>query len=212
MIEPAQASLCPNWSTFMPVTCSLRRWTGHPTWSDGSSRSMHARTRVGDVVHCVRSPDPGIEDLLCEVDKALPDETTSASVGEARPRLFEEINAHLASRGYRLRTGTMHHRRAVCIDEEGQAVVFRDEGHRGGRRVGSGAQLDDDGGQRKRRDAGGSAAAWRDDGVGRRRLPGSGEAEHRDGGVEWPMKPGRRRCWARASPKRRPRSSVGAEG
>ena len=62
--------------------------------------------------------------------EALPDETIILNfwhllekhdLGEG---LFEEINAHLASRGHRLRTGGS--------DEEGQAVVFRDEGaHRG---------------------------------------------------------------------------------
>ena len=137
-----------------------------------------------------------MEDLLYEVEsvrrfvglrltEALPDETTILNfrhlleqhgLGEG---LFEEINAHLASRGHRLRTGTIVD--ASIIDapsstknrqrardpemhqtRKGQAVVFRDEGaHRGGRRVGSGAQPDDDGGQRERRDAGGYAAAWR---------------------------------------------------
>ena len=148
-------------------------------------------------VHCVQLfynlSDPGMEDLLYEVEsvrrfvglrltEALPDETTILNfrhllekhgLGEG---LFEEINAHLASRGHRLRTGTIvdasiidapsstkNRRRARDPEmHQTQAVVFRDEGaHRGGRRVWSGAQLDDDGGQRKRRDAGGSAAAWR---------------------------------------------------
>ena len=68
--------------------------------------------------------DPGMEDLLYEVEsvrrfvglrltEALPDETTILNfrhllekhgLGEG---LFEEINAHLASRGHRLRTGTI---------------------------------------------------------------------------------------------------------
>ena len=68
---------------------------------------------------------PGMEDLLYEVEsvrlrfvglrltEALPDETTILNfrhllekhgLGEG---LFEEINAHLASRGHRLRTGTI---------------------------------------------------------------------------------------------------------
>ena len=77
-------------------------------------------------VHCVQLfynlSDPGMEDLLYEVEsvrrfvglrltEALPDETTILNfrhllekhgLGEG---LFEEINAHLASRGHRLRTG-----------------------------------------------------------------------------------------------------------
>ena len=68
---------------------------------------------------------PGMEDLLYEVESvrrfvglrltaALPDETTILNfrhllekhgLGEG---LFEEVNAHLASRGHRLRTGTIH--------------------------------------------------------------------------------------------------------
>ena len=77
-------------------------------------------------VHCVQLfynlSDPGMEDLLYEVEsvrrfvglrltEALPDETTILNfrhllekhgLGEG---LFEEINAHLASRGHRLRRG-----------------------------------------------------------------------------------------------------------
>ena len=79
-------------------------------------------------VHCVQLfynlSDPGMEDLLYEVESVrrfvglrlsgpLPDETTilnfrylleKHAVGEA---LFEEINAHLASLGHRLKTGTI---------------------------------------------------------------------------------------------------------
>ena len=79
-------------------------------------------------VHCVQLfynlSDPGMEDLLYEVESVrrfvglrlsgpLPDETTIVhfrhllekhALGEA---LFEEINAHLASLGYQLRTGTI---------------------------------------------------------------------------------------------------------
>ena len=79
-------------------------------------------------VHCVQLfynlSDPGMEDLLYEVASvrrfvglrltgALPDETTILNfrhlleqhgLGEG---LFEEINTHLASRGHRLRTGTI---------------------------------------------------------------------------------------------------------
>ena len=79
-------------------------------------------------VHCVQLfynlSDPGMEDLLYEVESvrrfvglrlsgALPDETTilhfrhlleKHGLGEA---LFEEINAHLASLGHRLKVGTI---------------------------------------------------------------------------------------------------------
>ncbi|MDE0044747.1 MAG: IS5 family transposase, partial [bacterium] len=79
-------------------------------------------------VHCVQLfynlSDPGTEDLLYEVESVrrfaglrltgpLPDETTILhfrhllerhSLGSA---LFEEINAHLASLGHRLKTGTI---------------------------------------------------------------------------------------------------------
>ena len=79
-------------------------------------------------VHCVQLfynlSDPGMEDLPYEVESvrrfaglrlsgALPDETTILNfrhllekhgLGEA---LFEEINAHLASPGHRLKTGTI---------------------------------------------------------------------------------------------------------
>ncbi len=79
-------------------------------------------------VHCVQLfynlSDPGMEDLLYEVESVrrfvglrlsgpLPDETTILNfrhlleehgLGE---KLFEEINAHLASLGRRLKTGTI---------------------------------------------------------------------------------------------------------
>ena len=79
-------------------------------------------------VHCVQLfynlSDPGMEDLLYEVESvrrfaglrltgSLPDETTilkfrhlleDQGLGEA---LFGEINAHLASLGHRLKTGTI---------------------------------------------------------------------------------------------------------
>ena len=79
-------------------------------------------------VHCVQLfynlSDPGMEDLLYEVESVrrfaglrltgpLPDETTilhfrhlleKHGLGEA---LFAEINAHLASKGHRLKTGTI---------------------------------------------------------------------------------------------------------
>ena len=79
-------------------------------------------------VHCVQLfynvSDPAMEDLLYEVEsvrgfcglrlvEALPDETTILKFRHLLERhglgagLFEEINAHLASRGCRLRTGTI---------------------------------------------------------------------------------------------------------
>ena len=59
--------------------------------------------------------------------EALPDETTILNFRhllerEARPRrLFEEINAHLASQNHRLRTGTIVDASIIdapCVDEE----------------------------------------------------------------------------------------------
>ena len=79
-------------------------------------------------IHCVQLfynlSDPGMEDLLYEVEsvrrfvglrltEALPDETTILNFRHLLERhglgegLFEEINAHLASRGHRLRMGTI---------------------------------------------------------------------------------------------------------
>ena len=168
-------------------------------------------------VHCVQLfynlSDPGMEDLLYEVEsvrrfvglrltEALPDETTILNFRHLLERhdlgagLFEEINAHLASRGHRLRTGTIVDAsiiEAPVVDEEpaprpatpemhqtrkGKQWYFGMKAHIG---VDAGSGLAhsvvDDGGQCERRDAGGSAAAWRrDDGVGRRGLPGGGEA------------------------------------
>ena len=85
-----------------------------------------------------------MEDLLYEVEsvrrfvglrltEALPDETTILNfrhllekhgLGEG---LFEEINAHLASRGYRLRTGTIVDAITIRMIREGD-MVGRDEG------------------------------------------------------------------------------------
>ena len=176
-------------------------------------------------VHCVQLfynlSDPGMEDLLYEVESVrrfvglrlsgpLPDETTilhfrhlleKHGLGEA---LFEEINAHLASLGHRLKTGTRrgreHHHRTVvdeeshrrtrpgdASDEEGQSVVLRDEGaYRSGRAVGVGAQPGDDAGEYIGRGHRARAAArGRGAGVGRRGLPGGGQAqgEPRRGGA-----------------------------
>ena len=79
-------------------------------------------------VHCVQLfynlSDPGMEDLLYEAESVrrfaglrlsgpLPDETTILNFRRLLERhmlgsgLFEEINAHLASRGHRLRRGTI---------------------------------------------------------------------------------------------------------
>ena len=68
--------------------------------------------------------DPGMEDMLCEVESVrrftgvrlsgpIPDETTILNFRHLLERhglgrgLFEEINAHLAGRGYRVRRGTI---------------------------------------------------------------------------------------------------------
>ena len=135
--------------------------------------------------------DPGMEDLLYEVEsvrrfvglrltEALPDETTILNFRHLRTawaRVCSRRSMRTSSRGYRLRTGTIvdasiidapsstkNRRRArdpeMHQTRKGKQWYFGMKA-RGGRRVGSGAQLDDDGGQRKRRDAGGSAAAWR---------------------------------------------------
>ena len=84
--------------------------------------AVGARTRCR--WHCVQLfynlSDPGMEDLLYEVEsvrrfvglrltEALPDATilNFRHLLEKHGLLFEEINAHLASRGHRLRTGTI---------------------------------------------------------------------------------------------------------
>ena len=79
-------------------------------------------------VHCVQLfynlSDPGMEDMLYEIESVrrfaglrltgpLPDETTILNFRHLLERhglgrgLFEEINAHLAERGYRVRAGTI---------------------------------------------------------------------------------------------------------
>ncbi len=79
-------------------------------------------------IHCVQlfhdMSDPGMEDLLYEVESVrrfaglrlsgpIPDETTILNFRHLLERhglgrgLFEEINAHLAGRGYRVRRGTI---------------------------------------------------------------------------------------------------------
>ena len=187
-------------------------------------------------VHCVQLfynlSDPGMEDLLYEVESvrrfvglrltaALPDETTILNfrhllekhgLGEG---LFEEINAHLASRGHRLRTGTIVD--ASIIDapsstknrqrardpemhqtRKGKQWYFGMKAHIG---VDAGSGLAhsltttaanaSDVTQAGTLLHGGETTAWGDAGYqGVEKRP-----EHRDGGVEWrvAMKPGRRR-------------------
>ena len=79
-------------------------------------------------IHCVQLfynlSDPGMEDMLYEIESVrrfaglrltgpLPDETTILNFRHLLERrglgrgLFEEINAHLAERGYRVRVGTI---------------------------------------------------------------------------------------------------------
>ena len=187
-------------------------------------------------VHCVQLfynlSDPGMEDLLYEVESArrfvglrlagaLPDETTILNfrhllekhgLGEG---LFEEINTHLASRGHRLRTGTIVD--ASIIDapsstkkrrrerdpemhqtKKGKQWYFGMKAHIG---VDAGSGLAHsltttagNAGDVTQAGAllhGGETTAWGDAGYqGVERRP-----EHRGGGVEWrvAMKPGRRR-------------------
>ena len=176
--------------------------------------------------------DPGMEDLLYEVEsvrrfvglrltEALPDETTILNfrhllekhgLGEG---LFEEINAHLASRGYRLRTGTIvdasiidapsstkNRRRArdpeMHQTKKGKQWYFGMKAHIG---VDAGSGLAhsltttaanaSDVTQAGALLHGAETTAWGDAGYqGVEKRP-----EHRDGGVEWrvAMKPGRRR-------------------
>ena len=173
-----------------------------------------------------------MEDLLYEVEsvrrfvglrltEALPDETTILNfrhllekhgLGEG---LFEEINAHLASRGHRLRTGTIvdasiidapsstkNRRRArdpeMHQTRKGKQWYFGMKAHIG---VDAGSGLAhsltttaanaSDVTQAGALLHGAETTAWGDAGYqGVEKRP-----EHRDGGVEWrvAMKPGRRR-------------------
>ena len=190
-------------------------------------------------VHCVQLfynlSDPGREDLLYEVEsvrrfvglrltEALPDETTILNfrhllekhdLGEG---LFEEINAHLASRGHRLRTGTIvdasiiaapsstkNRRRArdpeMHQTKKGKQWYFGMKAHIG---VDAGSGLAhslattaanaSDVTQASTLLHGAETTAWGDAGYqGVEKRP-----EHRGGGVEWrvAMKPGRRRLLA----------------
>ena len=187
-------------------------------------------------VHCVQLfyslSDPGMEDLLYEVEsvrrfvglrltEALPDETTILNfrhllekhgLGEG---LFEEINAHLASRGHRLRTGrsltrassTRRRRRRTgaahgtlrCIGRGRASQWYFGMKAHIGVDAGSGlahsltttAANASDVTQAGALLHGAETTAWGDAGYqGVEKRP-----EHRDGGVEWrvAMKPGRRR-------------------
>ena len=203
-------------------------------------------------VHCVQLfynlSDPGMEDLLYEVEsvrrfvglrltEALPDETTILNfrhlleehgLGEG---LFEEINAHLASRGHRLRTGTIvdasiidapsstkNRRRArdpeMHQTKKGKQWYFGMKAHIG---VDAGSGLThsltttaanaSDVTQAGTLLHGGETTAWGDAGYqGVEKRP-----EHRDGGVEWrvAMKPGRAAASGR---KRRRRGGRDAQG
>ena len=190
-------------------------------------------------VHCVQLfynlSDPGMEDLLYEVEsvrrfvglrltEALPDETTILNFRHLLERhdlgagLFEEINAHLASRGHRLRTGTIvdasiieapsstkNRRRArdpeMHQTRKGKQWYFGMKAHIG---VDAGSGLAhsvvttaanaSDVTQAGALLHGAETTAWGDAGYqGVEKRP-----EHRDGGVEWhvAMKPGRRRLLA----------------
>ena len=168
-----------------------------------------------------------MEDLLYEVEsvrrfvglrltEALPDETTILNfrhllekhgLGEG---LFEEINAHLASRGHRLRTGTIvdasiidkrlrrrrtggaHGTAEMHQTKKGKQWYFGMKAHIGVD-AGSGLahSLTTTVGQRKRRDAGGSAAlhgaetpAWGDAGYRVEKRAGTGSAVSSGGGDE----------------------------
>ena len=187
-------------------------------------------------VHCVQLfynlSDPGTEDLLYEVESVrrfarlrlsgpLPDETTILNFRHLLERhglgsvLFEEINAHLALQGHRLRTGTIVD--ASIVDapsstknkagerdpemhqtKKGKQWYFGMKAH-----IGVDAQSGlahslattpanvSDVATARAVLRGGEAEAWGDagyQGVGKR-------PEHADTGVEWhvAMKPGKRR-------------------
>ena len=192
-------------------------------------------------VHCVQLfynlSDPGMEDLLYEVEsvrrfvglrltEALPDETTILNfrhllekhdLGEG---LFEEINAHLASRGHRLRTGTIVDASIIAAPsstknrrrarghrtKKGKQWYFGMKAHIGVDAV-SGlahsltttAANASDVTQAGALLHGAETTAWGDAGYqGVEKRP-----EHRGGGVEWrvAMKPGRRRLLDKEGPE-----------
>ena len=155
--------------------------------------------------------------------EALPDETTILNFRHLLERhqlgqgLLEEINAHLESQGLRLREGTivdasiieapsstknrcgkrdpqMHQTKKG--NQEGESVVFRDEGaYRSGCGYRDSAQPEHHGSQCPRCDRG-AAARRGDAGVVRRGLSGVHKREENLGReVEWQvaMRPGKRR-------------------
>ena len=228
----------------------LLRLAPPPTTATNRSAALRARRpyplSVMLRVHCVQLfynlSDPGMEDLLYEVEsvrrfvglrltEALPDETTILNfrhlleqhgLGEG---LFEEINAHLASRGHRLRTGTIVD--ASIIDapsstknrgrardpemhqtKKGKQWYFGMKAHIGvdtasglAHSLTTTAANASDVTQAGTLLLGGEATAWGDAGYqGVEKRP-----EHRDGGVEWrvAMKPGRRRGQVSTGPRLR---------
>ena len=85
---------------------------------------LAAMLRIHCVQLCYNLSDPGMEDMLYEIESVrrfaglrlagpLPDETTILNFRHLLERhglgrgLFEEINAYLAERGYRVRAGTI---------------------------------------------------------------------------------------------------------
>ena len=183
-------------------------------------------------VHCVQLfynlSDPGMEDLLYESDPVrrfvglklsgpLPDETTILNFRHLLERnqlgqgLLAEINAHLESRGLRLREGAIVD--ATIIEapsstknrtgerdpemhqtKKGNQWYFGMKAHilrqaqDGGLRYGHSAQHDGHGGQHSRRYRGPqSVARRRGGGVGRRRVSGARQAGRElgaGGGIE----------------------------
>ena len=134
MIEPWHRQALRNWST----TCELFL---EKMDSEGGARSAPVM-RV--FIYNLSDPDGGLlysvrRFVGLRLTEALPDETTILNFRHLLEwaRVFEEINAHLASRGHRLRTGTIvdasiidARRRRRTGAAHGtlseQAVVFRD--------------------------------------------------------------------------------------
>ena len=201
----AQSGGCPYAGSLCATVCRGDPRIGGDTKEQlGRSRNVRAHP------HCVQ-----------RLTEALPDETTILNfrhllekhgLGEG---LFEEINAHLASRGHRLRTGTIvdasiidapsstkNRRRArdpeMHQTKKGKQWYFGMKAHIG---VDAGSGLAhsltttaanaSDVTQAGALLHGAETTAWGDAGYqGVEKRP-----EHRDGGVEWrvAMKPGRRR-------------------
>ena len=166
-------------------------------------------------IHCVQLfynlSDPGMEDMLYEIESVrrfaglrlagpLPDETTILNFRHLLERhglgrgLFEEINVHLAERGYRVRAGTIVDASIIAApsstknregarDPEMHQTKKGNEWHFGmkahigvGRGDGTGAWHADDAGEHARSSGGGGVASRRrGGGVGGRGLPGDRE-------------------------------------